>query len=182
MSLSKWAIVAAAAVITLSACGTHALAGPQLTVNGHPVSIALYNSLVAAERQKIERTGVLISSTSPRQTTIEASVIRELVRDAVIEQLATARRITISAAELQTHVSAVEHALGGQLPFDQALEQAGLSRGDFSAVLRYRLLEAHLARSASTTSGVIDGAIRSAKVIVTIGPCANRAYPSCVTP
>jgi SurA-like protein len=181
MSLSKLAIVVAA-VITLSACGTHAPAGPQLTVNGHPVSIALYNSLVAAERQKIERTGVLISSTSPRQASIEASVIRELVRDAVIEQLATARGIAISAAELQTHVLAAEHALGGRLPFEQALEQAGLSRGDFGAILRYRLLEAQLDQSASTTSGVIDGAIRSARVVVTIGPCASRAYPSCVTP
>ena len=85
MSMVKPFIVATI-VLALSACGTHSDAAVQLTVSGHPVSMALYTSLVAAERQKIERTGAPVSPTSARgknrEKSIEASVIRELVRDA----------------------------------------------------------------------------------------------------
>jgi parvulin-like peptidyl-prolyl isomerase len=185
MSISKFAAVAAVA-IALCACGTHPSTSPQLTVNGHAVSIALYNSLVAAERQKIERTGAPISSASStgkrRETSIEASVIRELIRDTVVEQLAATRGITISAADLETRLSAAQQALGGPLAFEQALAQAGLSPNDFRTVLRYRLLEAQLSRTGATASTrSINEAVLTARVTVTIGPCAERAYPSCVT-
>ena len=100
MSISRFAIVATMA-IALSACGTSGSASAQLTVNGHSASIALYTSLVAAERQKLERTGASISPTSAtakqREASIESYVIRELVRDAVVEQLAAARGITSGA-------------------------------------------------------------------------------------
>jgi hypothetical protein len=185
MWISKFAVVFAA--ITISACGTQVSAGPQLTVNGHAVSIALYSSLLAAERLKVERTGVPISSASAagkqREMRLEASVIRELIRDAVVEQLAAARGIRISAADLQTRLSAAQQALGGPLAFEQDLAQAGLSKNDFSAVLRYRLLEAQLTQTgaAATSAAAIDRAVLAAGVIVTIGPCAQHAYPSCVT-
>jgi len=185
MSIVKVAIVTAVA-IALSSCGARPAARAQLTVNNHPVSIALYNSLVAAERQKIERTGAPISPTSVagkhRQTSIEASVIRELVRDAVVEQLAAARGITISADDLQTRLSAAEQALGGPLAFEQALEQAGLSRTDFGAILRYRLLEAQLTQTgAASSTRAIDAAVGTARVVVTIGPCVHGVYPSCLS-
>ena len=184
MWISKFVIVVAVAV-TLSACGTPASSSARLTVNGHPVSIALYTALVAAERQKIERTGTPIDPASAtgkrRESSIEASVIRELVRDAVVEQLAQDRGITISATDLTTRLSTVEQALGGPLAFEQALEQADLSRTDFGSVLRYRLLEASLAQSgAASSTSAIAAAVRSARVVVTIGPCSHGAYPSCL--
>lgn len=184
MSIAKFAVVAAVAV-ALSACGASPAVSAQLTVNRHTVSIALYTSLVAAERQKIERTGAPISPTSAsgkrRESSIEASVIRELVRDTVLEQLAAARGITVSPADLKTRLSAAEQAFGGPLAFEQALEQAGLSRTDFSAVMRYRLLQAQLTQTGGDTSRrAIDAAVLTAHVVVTIGPCAHRAYPSCV--
>ena len=49
MSIVKPFIVATI-VLALSACGTHSEAAVQLTVSGHSVSMALYTSLVAAER------------------------------------------------------------------------------------------------------------------------------------
>lgn len=186
MSITKFAIVAAIAVV-LSACGANPATSAQLTVNRHPVSIALYTSLVAAERQKIERTGAPIAPTSASATrrlaSIEASVIRELVRDAVVEQLAASRGITISDADLRFRLSAAEQAFGGAIAFEQALTQAGLSRTDFGAVLRYRLLEAQLTQTgAAGSTSAIDTAVQAAHVVVTIGPCAQRPYPSCVAP
>ena len=183
MSISKFAIVAAVAIV-LSACGTHSAATAQLTVSGHPVSIALYSSLVAAERQKIERTGVPIRPTSAtgkhRERSIEASVIRELVRDAVVEQLAAAHGITISTALMEARLSSAEQALGGRVMFERALEQAGLSRADFSSVLRYRLLEAQLGQTGIGAS-VIDAAVAKSRVVITIGPCASGNYPACLS-
>ena len=184
MSISRFAIVATMA-IALSAGSTSGSASAQLTVNGHSASIALYTSLVAAERQKLERTGASIGPTSAtakqREASIEASVIRELVRDAVVEQLAAARGITIATADLKTRLSAAEQAFGGPLAFEQALEQAGLSRTDFGAVLRYRLLEAQLMQ-AGADSRAIDAAVAKARVVITIGPCSKaRSYPACVS-
>ena len=183
MSIVK-SVVVAATVLALSACGTPSAAAAQLTVGGHPVSIALYTSLVAAERQKIERTGASVSPTSAigkrRQNSIQASVIRELVRDTVIEQLAAAHGITISTASIEVRLASAEQVVGGRLAFEQALQQAGLSRADFSAVLRYRLLEAQLARTGLGASA-IDAAVAKARVVATIGPCASGNYPACLS-
>jgi len=183
MSMVKPFIVATI-VLALSACGTHSDAAVQLTVSGHSVSMALYTSLVAAERQKIERTGAPVSPTSARgknrEKSIEASVIRELVRDAVVEQLAASRGITISTASLGARLSSAEQALGGRVAFEQALGQAGLSRADFSAVLRYRLLEAQLEQVGVSVSA-IDAAVAKARVVATVGPCLRGDYPACLS-
>lgn len=186
MLLKRVAIVPL--VILLAACAAQARTTGQFTVNGRSVSVALYNALVAAERQKVERTGIQLRAQSPgdraRVALIESSVIRELIRDAVVEQLAEARGIRVTASDLQQRLSAAEQAFGGANGFQQALEQADLSRADFASVLRYRILEAQLvtAGGAGSTSTIIT-AVARAHVVVTIGPCAgNRAYPACLSP
>ena len=182
--LQKLCVIALA--VALSACGSRAQSGGQLTVNGEAVSPSLYNALVAAEVQKVERNDAPIGSQSPAdrrmKANIESSVIRELVRDAVIGQLAEAHGIRLTAPELQQRVSAAEQALGGLVPFEEALQQAGLSRTQFASILRFRVLESQLSQLGTDGAAGIDAAVKKAHVVVTIGPCAgSRAYPACLS-
>ena len=190
MMIRKFPIVAitvgiVAVAVALGASGTRA-ATPQLTVNGRPVSVGLYQSLVATEQHKFERIGAQVNwqsaSGQRRRVNIESSVIKELVRDAVIEQLAAAHGIAVTPADLAQGISAAEQTFGGPVAFEQNLEQAGLARSEFSSLLRYRILEARLMQQGIASKGAIDKAVGQAQVVATIGPCAtNRSYPACLT-
>ena len=190
MMIRKFPIVAmtvgiVAVAVALGASGTRA-ATPQLTVNGRPVSVDLYQSLVATEQHKFERIGAQVNwqsvSGQRRRVNIESSVIKELVRDAVIEQLAAAHGIAVTPADLAQGISAAEQTFGGPVAFEQNLEQAGLARSEFSSLLRYRILEARLMQQGIASKGAIDKAVGQAQVVATIGPCAtNRSYPACLT-
>lgn len=157
-----------------------------MTVNGRAVSVDLYQSIVATEQHKFERTGALVNwqsaSGQRRRAAIESAVIRELVHDAVVDQLAGARGIAVTPADLAQALSAAEQAFGGPVAFEQNLDQAGLARLEFSSLLRYRILEARLMQQGIATKGVIDRAVGQAQVLATIGPCAgNQSYPACLT-
>ena len=190
MMIRKFPIVAitvglVAVAIALGASGTRA-ATPQLTVNGRPVSVDLYQSLVATEQHKFERIGAQVNwqsaSGQRRRMNIESSVIKELVRDTVIEQLAAAHGIGVTPADLAQGITAAEQTFGGPVAFEQNLEQAGLARSEFSSLLRYRILEARLMQQGIASKGAIDKAVGQAQVVATIGPCAtNRSYPACLT-
>jgi SurA N-terminal domain len=184
-SIAVMTVGIVAVAVALGASGTRA-ATAQFTVNGRPVSVDLYHSLVATEQHKFERIGAQVNwqsaSGQRRRVTIESSVIRELVRDAVIEQLASARGIAVTPADLAQGISAAEQTFGGPVAFEQNLEQAGLARSEFSSLLRYRILEARLMQQGIASKGAIDKAARQAQVVATIGPCAaNRSYPACLT-
>jgi len=176
-----------ALALAVSACGTRAPAAGQLSVNGQAVSLALYYSLVTAEQHRAEQVGVPADTTSPagrkRLSSIETSVIHELVRDAVVEQIAKARGIRVTPAQLDQQLAAAEQAFGGPSAFDQAVQTAGLKKSDFSTLLRYRMLETQLAQvNAGAATLTIDKAVSRARVVVTIGPCADgRPYPACLT-
>jgi hypothetical protein len=190
MMIRKYPIVVmtvgiVAVAVALGASGTRAVT-PQLTVNGRPVSVDLYQSLVATEQHKFERIGAQVNwqsaSGQRRRVNIESSVIKELVRDAVIEQLAAAHGIAVTPADLAQGISAAEQTFGGPVAFEQNLEQAGLARSEFSSLLRYRILEARLMQQGIASKGAIDNAVGQAQVVATIGPCAtNRSYPACLT-
>ena len=182
--LVKLGIIALA--IALSAGGGRAEGAGQLTINDQTISLSLYNALVAAAEQKVERNGAQMGSQSPAgrrmKANIESSVIRELVRDTVIGQLAEAHGIRLTAADLQQRVSAAEQAFGGPVPFEEALQQAGLSRTQFASILRFRVLESQLSQLGTDGAAGIDAAVKKARVVVTIGPCAgSRSYPVCLS-
>ena len=179
-------VVIAVVALALTGCATRA-AVPQLTVNGQPVSVDLYHSIVATEQHKFERIGAQVNwqsaSGQHRRAEIESSVIRELVRDAVIEQLTTARGIAVTPADLAQGVSAAEQTFGGAVAFEQSLEQAGLTRSEFSSLLRYRILETRLMQQGTASKAAIEKAADQAHVVLSIGPCAgNRSFPACLTP
>ena len=170
----------------LAACGTGAQ-NPQFSVNGRPLSVDLYHSIVATEQHKYERTGAQVNWSSAsgqrRLANIESSVLRELVHHAVVEQLAAERGVVITPADLEHALAAAEAAFGGPVAFEQNLEQAGVARSEFSAMLRYRLLETRLTQGGTVSKSAIDTAVDRAQVVAKVGPCAvNRSYPACLTP
>jgi hypothetical protein len=171
--------------LVMSGCGMRAPAAGQLIVNGQAMPLELYHALVTAAQHRAEQAGIRADATSPagrqRLANIEASVIRELVRDAVVEQMAQARGIRVDPAQLEQQLATAEEAFGGPSAFDRAMRETGLAKSDFSTLLRYRLLETQLARvSPGDPAPPIDGAVSRAHVIVTIGPCtAARPYPAC---
>jgi SurA-like protein len=182
-SIAAMTVAIVAIAVALGASGTRA-ANPQLMVNRQPVSVDLYHTLVATEQHKFERIGAQVNwqsaSGQRRLAVIESSVIRELVRDAVVEQLASARGIAVTPADLAQGISAAEQTFGGAVAFEQSLEQAGLARSEFSSLLRYRILEARLMQGSGSKSAV-DKAVGQAHVVATLGPCAvNHSYPACL--
>jgi len=187
MSIPMLRLLAIAVLgVALVACGTKAQ-DPPFSVNGRPISVALYQSIVATEQHKFERTGSQVNwhsaSGQHRLRSIESFVIRELVRDAVLEQLATQRGIAITPADLEQSLATAEAAFGGPVAFEQNLEQVGIARSEFSSLLRYRILETRLTQQGGVSKGAIDTAVQRAHVVATIGPCAvNRPYPACLTP
>ena len=179
-------LVIAVLGVALVGCGTSAEEA-QLSVNGRPLSVALYHSIVATEQHKFERTGAQVNWSSAsgqrRLANIESSVLRELVHDAVVEQLAAERGVVITPADLEHALAAAEAAFGGPVAFEQNLEQAGVARSEFSAMLRYRLLEARLTQQGVISTSAIGAAVDRAHVVATVGPCTmRRSYPSCLTP
>lgn len=170
----------------LTGCGAQVVSN-QLTVNGQPVPISLYQTLVQAEQHKIERTGVMVDWSSPsgrrRLAGIQSSVIRGLVRSAVIEQLARTRGVRVGGDEVARAVSTAEQAVGGTRNFDLALEEAGTTETVFASVMRQRLLEVKLRHALGTGfAPILERAVAAARVVATVGPCDHgQAYPECLT-
>jgi SurA N-terminal domain len=177
----------AAMLILMSGCSAPPQPS-QLSVNGQQVSLALYRGLVAAEQQKIERSGIRIGWTSAsgrhRLAQLQSSVIRQLVRSRVIEQLARARGLSVSPDEAGWAMARVQESLGGSANFAAALAQAGTAETTFAQVLRDHLLEAKLRQAlGSGFAHSLDRALSSARVVATVGPCDGRSsYPSCLVP
>lgn len=155
------------------------------TVNREPVPLHLYTTLVAASQRKVERAGIAVNWNTPdgadRLSQIEAQALKQLVRNAVIEQLARTRRVAVSAADLDAAMGQLEEGLGGAEAFDQKLEQEGLNREDFRALLRPTLIERTLrGADAGGYEAALERALRGAKVQAYVGPCAtDHRYPQC---
>jgi hypothetical protein len=164
-------VLLAAIIGLLSACAPPP-ASHQLSVNGHTVSLSLYQALVKAQQQRVERTGLTINWSSPagrrRLAQIRSAVVQGLVRSAVIDQLAETHRISVSQDEVASAVSKAEQALGGHQAFGLALEQAGTTESVFASLTRDRLLEAKLRLALGAGFGpTLEGALADASVIAT---------------
>ena len=178
-----------ALAVMLGACANRSPAPAASTVaaivNREPVPLHLYSALVAASRRKVERAGIAVNWNAPdgadRLNQIEAQALKQLVRNAVIEQLARTRRVAVSAADLDAAMGQLEEGFGGAEAFDQKLEQEGLSREDFRALLRPTLAERTLrVADPAGYEAALERALQRAKVQAYVGPCAtNHQYPRC---
>jgi parvulin-like peptidyl-prolyl isomerase len=156
------------------------------TVNGKAVPLASYTTLVDASKQKVGQVGIPANWSSPegarRLTSIQYQVLKQVVRNAVILQLANERQITVSDAELAKALAEIEAFYGGPEGFEAKLVQDGLSREDFGTYYRYTMLDRKL-RQADPTGypTALEQAIAQARVQAYVGPCAtDHQYPRCL--
>ena len=181
----------AIAAVLLAGCGAGTGSGNNRSstaaaeVNGTPVSLALYTRLVKAEQHRAESTGVHIDwSKKPgadQLKSIQRDVLSTLVRETVVEQLAAAKHLSLSQAELEGGITRIEKALGGPAAFDDQLAKDGLSRGDFQVLFRARLLESKLNRADPAFAADLRAALQAAKVQAYVGPCqARHGYSDCI--
>ncbi|MDQ6710284.1 MAG: SurA N-terminal domain-containing protein [Candidatus Dormibacteraeota bacterium] len=177
--------------LALTGCGSSGAAGASaggsaLTVNGTPVSPALYQTLVRSQERALQSQGQpvdLTSASGKRQLAdIQARAIRTLARDSIIDQLARERRLAITDSELSAAVTRIETALGGAAPLAAQLDKAGLSRTEFRTFFRYRLLEEKLRQAfGARYDAALAHAVASARVTAYVGPCqTEHQYPRCV--
>ena len=112
---------------------------------------------------------------------IQVQALQLAVRDAVIEQQARQRGVSLSVGDLDEAVAALERLAGGPDQLDQRLQMEGLSRADYLALLRYTLLDRKLRAADERWDEHLAAAVRAAGVQAFVGPCAtDHRYPRCV--
>jgi SurA N-terminal domain len=172
-------------VLGLSACGSPP-AGVAVSVNGADMPSHLYDVIVRSSALRSERQGLQVDVRTAlgarRVRLIESRAIEQLVRDAVLDQLAAKRRIGVGQADLQTTIHVIEHGLGGAAVLDQQLALDEMTRNDLQALLRFTVLEQRLSLADSRGfPAALQEALRQAKVQAYVGPCAsNHQYPQCL--
>jgi SurA N-terminal domain len=172
-------------VLGLSACGSPP-AGVAVSVNGADMPSHLYDVIVRSSALRSERQGLQVDVSTAlgarRVRLLESRAIEQLVRDAVLDQLAAKRRIGVSKADLQTTIHVIEHGLGGAAVLDQQLALDEMTRSDLQALLRFTVLEQRLSLADSRGfPAALQEALRQAKVQAYVGPCAsNNQYPQCL--
>ena len=172
--------------LTLASCARAAeRPAGAATINGRVVPLHQYTTLVAASQRRIAAAGIPVSWDSPegaqRLTRLQEQAIRQLVRNAVVEQLAGERHITVSERDLDAALTRIEEGLGGPAALEQQLERNGLTRAEFRELFRPTLLEQRLRQADPDGHAAIEGAVQRARVQVFVGPCTtDHRYPRCL--
>jgi parvulin-like peptidyl-prolyl isomerase len=174
--------------LSLAACARSGSvsADTAATVNGEAVPMASFSTLVYASKQKVGQVGIPVNWTTAdgerRLLGIQSQALKQVVRNAVIGQLANKRHIVVSDDDLAKALSDIETSYGGSEGFEGQLTQDGLSRESFATYYRYTLLDRQM-READPTNyqAALDQAISAAKVRAYVGPCAtDHDYPRCL--
>jgi FKBP-type peptidyl-prolyl cis-trans isomerase (trigger factor) len=144
-----------------------------------------YSVLVSASQQKVGQVGIPVNWTTPdgerRLAALQVQALRQVVKNAVIGQLASERKIAVSDDDLTRALAEIEAALGGPEAFEGQLTQDGLSLEDFAAYFRFNLLDRLLRQADPGYPAALEQALASARVLAYVGPCTtNHQYPGCL--
>lgn len=178
---------ATVSAIAVTACGGGQPQHAALTVNGTTVSTQSYDDAVQALRGRIEqRTGHVVNPNTPdgarRLAQVQSTAIQSLVAGAVLDQLAAARHVTVSDADVDRALHSIGSASGNADQLVADLAAAGLSDASTRASIRSLLLQQRLrADDPAHWDATFAAAVHDAQVTVYAAPCtANHAYPACV--
>jgi len=189
--MHRIAIVAAAlAAVALAACGdatTPSTGQVAATVNGTPISMQSYDTTVQTLRERLEQhTGhalnAAVAADALQLTRIEASGVRALVAQAVVEQIAAARHVSVSDGDVNATMQRLQSTAGNPDALVAELGSSGLSDAGARAAIRELLLQQRL-RTADPGGydSAFAAALRDAKVTVYAAPCTTQhTYPACV--
>ncbi|HLZ09228.1 MAG TPA: SurA N-terminal domain-containing protein [Chloroflexota bacterium] len=185
--LSQLGYVVAALIVPLAvaACSS-ATPDSAAVVNGQAVPMRFYDSMVTVSKRRAEEVGIPIvwdsEAGAQRLNAIQTGTIKRLVQNAVVEQVAKQRAVTVSDTDLDASIGKIEVAFGGPTAVAQRLKQNGMSQSDFRELYRYFLLDQKLRQAdPSGYQAALDQAIKTAKVQVFVAPCTvEHDYDKCV--
>lgn len=178
-------VVALVVPVVLGACSA-VPSDSAAVVNGQPVPAHFYDSMVTASKRRAEHVGIRTgwdSDAGAKQlNTIQTATIKRLVQNAVVEQVAKEKGVTVTDADLDAALGKLEAAFGGPTAVAERLDQGGMSRSDFRELFRFVLLDQKLRQTDPTGyPSALDQAIKNAKVQVFVAPCTvEHDYGKCV--
>lgn len=157
-----------------------------LTVNGHPISIELYDVLVQGDQVQLDHRERGVNWLSDRGSVllrdIEADVLRRLVSDEVVGQLAHQHHVDVSDTALNQAISQLEVVFGSRVAFQSELASEGLDLAEFRVFYRYQLLQDGLERIDGQYGTDVERALAGANVSVFVAPCARlHRFPACLS-
>lgn len=182
MRLDRAPLILVVVLLVSSACAEAAPApGTIATVNGRPAPKMVYDLLRKSTEAGMQKAGIPLRNGDPRVSRVEAAALKGSVHDAVVEQLAVARKVTATQAEVDDALTRIETALGGKNAFDQKLEGSGLDRREYAALYHYTLLEQKMRNTDPGYDKAFAKKLAEAAVQAYVGPCAtNHEYPKCL--
>jgi parvulin-like peptidyl-prolyl isomerase len=182
-------LAATASLAGLAACGTAPStsgAGSDVaaTVNGTTIPMSAYSALRDSLRQRLERTtGSLNPNTASgaqRLAQLQGTALRQLVGSVVVDQLAAARHITVSNADVDQATAGVASALGGPDQLALRLGDNGVSPDDARQALRTSLLVQRMRAADPTWDASYAKAVAAATVLAYAPPCLDdHIFPRC---
>jgi len=181
----KIAFGALLAAFSLAACAPGVPPGTALVVNGHAYKVRLYAALLGNAKRELLGSGVPVigdpAYAAARTRAEQAGALSVLARDAIVEQLAARRHVTVTQAEIEARLAQLEQLAGGNGALGRYIAARGLSPTDYRTFVRVQLLEERLSAGYSSTfPQVLASAVRNASIQAYVGPCADRHdYPAC---
>lgn len=144
------------------------------TVNGSPISMQDYQKQVAQVEAFFEQEGLDLESEEGRERLAQArrQVLEQMIDQELIRQAAVEMDVSISDAELESHIQEIIEQSGGQEQFAQSLQATGASYDDFRQMLLDQLLSEAIF-SAVTAS--IDSVAEQAHARHILLPTKERA-------
>ena len=128
------------AAVLLSACGTR-FVSPAATVDGRPISqddLKAELDLVLTDPQLAQQ------AAGPGGTQAKADFTRQalgnLIRREVAQEYADARRIVVTAQDVDDELQATIAQLGGQAQFDNVVKARGFTPAEVHAILEVQVL------------------------------------------
>jgi len=176
--------VVLAAVLALATCDLPGAHGADAAVvNGHAIPRARWDHLVDLTSNQLKsRVAIDLNSEGGRAQvrSIQTKALQAVVREEVIEQMATQRKITVTEADLDAEVARVSDTLGGPAAVTKRLDQDGESMADLRHILRINLLKARMKAASPTYDADFDTALKNAKVDAYVVPCdSDHSWPQC---
>lgn len=151
VGLTVLSLVIVSAILVACASGLPTAATPEATasaeglaatVNGSPISVEDYQKQVTQVEAFFEQEGLDLESEEGRERLAQArrQVLEQMVDQELIRQAAVEMDVSISDAELESHIQEIIEQSGGQEQFSQSLQATGASYDDFRQMLLDQLL------------------------------------------
>jgi foldase protein PrsA len=116
--------------------------GLAATVNGSPIGMEDYQKQVSQVDAFFEQEGLDLESEEGRERLAQArrQVLEQMIDQELVRQAAVEMDVSISDAELESHIQEIIEQSGGQEQFTQSLQATGASYDDFRQMLLDQLL------------------------------------------